>query len=127
MIDLSVLSNSLINIYNQHYLVNKDIFGKTDKKTSIGNPSIHIDSTFDAINKIASILNENIGAKIYYVDLSKKDLKTKVVRVIITGDFQLMNIPLISVTDRLFEFGIRCGYSNKKTTYEELFMGKYQH
>lgn len=127
MIDLSVLSNSLINIYNQHYLVNKDIFGKTERTTRIEETNMQFFSVTDAIIKITDILKEKIGADIYYVDLSKDNLQTKVIRVIITGDFQLMNIPLISVTDRLFEFGQRCGYSNRKTLYEELFMGKYQH
>lgn len=38
-----------------------------------------------------------------------------------------MNTPLISVSPRLFEFGKKFGYADKLTTYEELFMGEYQH
>ena len=54
-------------------------------------------------------------------------MEVKVARTIITGDFQNMNMPLLSASKRMFEFGIRCGYSDKKTTYEELYLGKYQH
>lgn len=127
MIDLSVLSNSLINIYNQHYLVNKDVFGESKYKSEIKNDSESMTSTFSAIKKIVSLIKEKTGADVYFVDLSVSDINTKVVRVIVPGNFQIMNIPLISVCDRLVEFGKNLGYSDKNVKYEKLFMGKYQH
>ncbi|MBB4827134.1 thiazole/oxazole-forming peptide maturase SagD family component [Sporosarcina luteola] len=127
MITLPVLSNSLVNLYNQHHLVNKDIFGETDKITKIGKPIFEMDSSYDVIKNVAKLIKEKIGGDVYFVDLTKPDMNVKVVRTIVTGDIQQMNIPLLSVSKRMFEFGKRCGYSNEKTIYEELFMGKYQH
>ncbi|RRD40892.1 hypothetical protein EII29_00110 [Leptotrichia sp. OH3620_COT-345] len=127
MITLSVLSESLVNLYNQHFLVNKDILGKTNKTTIIGKPIFKLNSSYQVIKNVTKLLKDKLGGDVYYVELTKPGMNIKVARTIITGDIQKMNIPLISASKRMFEFGIRCGYSNKKTTYEELFMGKYQH
>lgn len=127
MISHSVLMNSLINIYNQHFLVNKDILGKTNKKTKIEAPIFEMNSSYEGIQKLTELLKEKTGGDVYYIDLTKPGMDVKVVRTIITGDFQQMNIPLLSVSKRMFEFGINCGYSDQKTSYEELFMGHYQH
>ena len=125
--NLEVLSESLINIYNQHFLVNKDILGTTDRRTSILDSVIEADSTLQVLLDTAKKVSEAVNGHVYYVDLTKLGLETKVVRTIVTGDFQNMNIPLLSVSPRLFEFGKKFGYTDKLTTYEELFMGKYQH
>lgn len=125
MITLPVLSKSLVNLYNQHFLVNKDILGKTDKTTTIGEPICDLNSSYDVINNVAKLVKDKVGGDVYYVELTKPGMNVKVIRTVITGDMQKMNIPLISASKRMFEFGIRCGYSDKKTTYEELFMGKY--
>lgn len=127
MMNLEVLSESLINIYNQHFLVNKDILGTTDRRTSILDSVIEADSTLQVLLDTAKKVSEAVNGHVYYVDLTKPGLETKVVRTIVTGDFQNMNIPLLSVSPRLFEFGKKFGYTDKLTTYEELFMGKYQH
>lgn len=52
-------------------------------------------------------------------------LDTKVVRTIVTGNFQNINIPLISTSSRIFEFGKKFGYIDRELKYEELFMGKF--
>lgn len=127
MITLPVLSTSLVNLYNQHFLVNKDILGETNKITRIGEPLFELKSSYEVIKNVTKLLKEKIGGDAYYVELTKPNMNVKVVRTIITGDIQKMNIPLLSVSKRMFEFGIRCGYSDKKTTYEELFMGNYSH
>ena len=54
-------------------------------------------------------------------------MNVEVARVLITGDIQKLNYPMISASKRMFEFGVNCGYSKKETIYEELFMGVYQH
>lgn len=125
MITLPVLSKSLVNLYNQHHLVNKDILGKTDKVTTIGEPIFALNSSYEVIKNVANLVKDKVGGDVYYVDLTKPGMNVKVARTVITGDMQKMNIPLISVSKRMFEFGIRCGYSDRKTIYEELFMGKY--
>lgn len=127
LVTRSVLSTSLVNLYNQHFVVNKDVLGKTDKKTVIGKPAFEFNSSYDLIQKITSLIKDKIGGDVYYVELTKPGMNVKVVRTIVTGEIQRMNHPIISASKRLFEFGIRCGYSDKKMTYEELFMGDYQH
>lgn len=127
LITQNVLTESMVSLYNQHFLVNKDILGKTDKIRTIGEPIVEMSSSYDVINKVVGLIKEKVGGDVYYVDLTKPGMDIKVVRVIITGDFQTMNFPIISASKRMFEFGIRCGYSDKKSTYEELFMGAHQH
>lgn len=127
MITLEVLNNSMTNIYNQHYLVNKDIFAKCKKMVPIREDIITAESSYEAIKKIVEIINRKTKGNVYYVDLTKPGMDIKIIRTIITGDFQQMNIPLISVSKRMFKFGINCGYDDKETRYEDLFMGKYAH
>lgn len=127
MITLKVLDESLTNIYNQHYLVNKDIFGKTNKINDVKNLFEDVTSSYQCIKKLSKLISEKVNGDVLYVDMTKHGMDVKIVRTIITGDFQQMNIPLISASDRMFNFGINCGYSNRKTKYEELFMGKYAH
>ncbi|MCL1936281.1 MAG: YcaO-like family protein [Defluviitaleaceae bacterium] len=127
LVNKNVLAKSLSNLYNQHFLVNKDILGNCDKVTSITKPIFEFNSSYDVIKKVTDLVKKKIDGDVFYVELTKPNMNIKVVRVIITGDIQRLNYPLLSTSKRIFEFGIRCGYSNKKTTYEELFMGDYQH
>jgi len=127
MITEEVLNKSLVNLYNQHFLVNKDVFGKTEKQVPIRKSLFNIKSSYDTMRQVANLIKKKVGGDVYYVDLTKTGMNVKIARTVITGDFQRMNIPLISVCDRMFEFGINCGYGNKKTVYEELFMGQYAH
>lgn len=122
-----VLSTSLVAIYNQHHVINKDVLGKGSKKTNLEKPKYQFESSLELIQKIAKKIKKEIDGNVYYVELTKPGMDVKVVRVIVTGDIQRLNHPIISASKRLFEFGIKCGYSDKLTTYEELFMGNYQH
>lgn len=105
----------------------KDILGKTKEKTIIPKDDFEMVSTFNVIKRIVELIKSKTGSDVYFVDLSIEKLQTKVVRVIVIGNFQTMNIPLISVCDRLLDFGKNLAYSDKKISYEELFMGRYQH
>lgn len=127
LITKDVLSTSLVNLYNQHYLVNKDIIGNTNNKTLINAPLFDYDSSYELIQKITNLIKDKIDGDVYYVELTKPGMNVRVVRTIVTGEIQRMNHPIISASRRLFEFGIRCGYDDKKISYEELFMGDYQH
>lgn len=127
MINQKALSKSLVNLYNQHFLINKDIFGKTDKVTKIGEPIFELNSAHEIIEKVSKWVKEKVEGDVFYVSLTKPDMNIEVVRVLITGDIQRANYPILSASKRMFEFGIRCGYSDKKSTYEELFMGAHQH
>ena len=125
LINQDVLLKSKVNLYNQHFLINKDVLGETDKTTIISEPSFEIESSYKLIKKVAKQVKEKVGGDVYYVDITKPGMDVKVAKVIITGDIQQMNIPMISTSKRIFDFGLNCGYSDKKATYEELFMGQY--
>lgn len=125
VITQEALLKSKVNLYNQHFLINKDVLGKTDKTTTIGEPILGMDSSYKIIKKVAKQVKEKVGGDVYYVDITKPGMNVKVVKVVITGDIQLINVPMISTSKRIFDFGITCGYSDKKATYEELFMGQY--
>jgi hypothetical protein len=85
-------------------------------------------SSYDVIKNVCELIKEKVGGDVYYIDLTRQEMDVKLVKVVaLGGDFQAMNFPIISASKRMFEFGIRCGYSDKKTTYEELFLGSYQH
>ncbi|HEM5209878.1 TPA: YcaO-like family protein [Streptococcus suis] len=123
----NVLATSMVSLYNQHHVINKDVLGKSDKVTQIVNSLFEFKSSYDLIQQLAALVKERIGGDIYFVDLTKKGMDIKVVRVVVTGEIQRLNHPILSASNRLFEFGIRCGYSNEPISYEELFMGDYQH
>lgn len=127
MLTETILNKSLITLYNQHFLVSKDVFGEVEKAVPIREPLFEETSSYDILMKIAKKVKEKTGGDVYYINLTKPGMDVKIVRTVITGDFQKMNIPLIAVCNRMFEFGINCGYSDKKTRYEDLFMGQYAH
>ena len=127
MITLEVLNSSMTNIYNQHYLVNKDIFADREKTVPIREEVLYTESSYDAAKRIVELINPKTNGDVYYVDVTKPGMNIKIIRTIITGDFQRMNIPLLSVSNRMFKFGINCGFDCNETRYENLFMGKYAH
>jgi len=121
-----VLLNSTVNLYNQHFLVNKDVLGTTDRVSKFSKSNFEYKSSYDLIKKVANQVKEKVGGDVYYIDLTKPGTDIKVARVIITGDIQYLNTPMLSVSERTFDFGLKFGYSHKKPRYEELFMGMYQ-
>lgn len=120
------LHESRVNLYNQHFLVNKDILSQTDKITLIEQPFYEKTTSYDLIKEVSNRLKEKIGGDVYFLPLKKEGFDAEVVRVVATGNIQHHHYPIIAVSSRMFEFGIRCGYSNKLTTYEELYLGDYQ-
>lgn len=78
-------------------------------------------SADEIIKKISESIKEKVVGDVYCVSLTKPGMNVKVARVLLTGDIQKLNYPIISDSKEMFEFGIRCGYSDKKTTCEELF------
>lgn len=123
MLTETILNKSLITLYNQHFLVSKDVFGEVEKAVPIREPLFEETSSYDILMKIAKKVKEKTGGDVYYINLTKPGMDVKIVRTVITGDFQKMNIPLIAVCNRMFEFGINCGYSDKKNTVRRFIYG----
>ncbi|MDC2866698.1 YcaO-like family protein [Bacillus sp. BP-3] len=116
------------SIYSLPYLYKKDIAGKAPSISMLDKPSLKIKSVNQAIQHIIKQLKKKIpGCDVLYVDLTKDFINIPTVRVIVTGDIQRLNHPLISVSPRTLNFGINMGYSNTPATYRELYLGDYPH
>jgi len=114
------------SVYFLHNSIRKEIFGETGRVTTLQKPIFEATTTADLLCRLAVQVKEKVKGDVYYVDLSRPGMNTKVVRVLVTGDIQYMHAPLTYVSERAFEFGLRCGYSNKKTTYETIYLGNEQ-
>ncbi len=117
-------------LYGLYYFQQKDIFeSDEDKIRSMKYYSEikyhNVDSIIqEVINRLRKAIKD---LDIIVVDMTRETFGVSVVRVIITGDFQVLNVPLISVSPRLLEFPIKMGYSDRKFRYDELYMGNYPH
>lgn len=122
------LLSKVNSIYNLSYLYKKDIAGKASSISMQDRPNPEIKSVNQAIRHVIKQLKNKIpGCDILFVDLTKDLINIPTVRVIVTGDIQRLNHPLISVSPRTLNFGISMGYSNKPATYRELYLGDYPH
>ena len=116
------------SIYFLSYLYKKDIVGESPSISILNKPKPKIESVNEAISYIINQLKKKIpGCDILYVDLTKDLINIPTVRVIVTGDIQRLNVPLISVSKRMLDFGINMGYSNTQAKYSELYLGDYPH
>ena len=59
------------------------------------------------IKNVSELIKKKVGGGVYYIDLTKPGMDVKVVRIIITGDFQTMNFPLISEVILDFKYYFR--------------------
>jgi oxazoline/thiazoline synthase len=116
------------SIYYLSYLYDKDIKGKAPNVSMSDKPNPEIKSVNQAIKYVIEQLKEKLpGCDVLFVDLTKDSINIPTVRVIVTGDIQRLNHPLVSVSPRTFNFGINMGYSNKPAEYRDLFLGDYPH
>lgn len=121
------LMNSADSFYSLAYFQYKDILGISN---SIGlkENEKNFPSVYEVISHTVSKLCERLsGCDVLFVDLTKENLNIPAVRVIVTGDIQRLNLPLISVSRRMLEFPLKMGYSDKKSSLNELYMGPYPH
>lgn len=120
------LKTNLNAINNLSYFSRKDLWGKTDKVTSISAPVVELQNVSQVISDTVSQLQNRMpGCDVLYVDLTKEQIQIPTVRVIVTGDIQRLNFPLLSVSPRMFDFGLKMGYSSDKSRYEDLYLGDY--
>ena len=118
------------SLYGLYYFQQKDIAELPDDE--IRSMDFYPESKYSDVDSvIKEVVNrlkkaiENLD--IIIVNMTRDFFGIPVVRVIITGNIQVLNVPLISVSPRLFEFPVKMGYSNRALRYEELYMGNYPH
>lgn len=118
------------SLYGLYYFQQKDIaeFPDDEIRSMDFYPETEYSNVDSVIKEVISRLNKAIeGLDIIIVNMTRDFFGIPVVRVIITGNFQVLNIPLIAVSPRLFEFPVKMGYSNRAFRYDELYMGNYPH
>lgn len=122
------LLSKVNSVYYLSYLYKKDIAGKASNISILDKPNPEIKSVNQGIRYVIEQLRNKIpGCDILFVNLTKDSINIPTVRVIVTGDIQRLNHPLISVSPRTFNFGTNMGYSNTPATYRELYLGDYPH
>lgn len=118
------------SLYGLHYFQQKDI--RVDETDSIRSIDYYEEKSYASVREV---LNEVIrkvchavpNADIIAVDLTREFFNNiPAVRVIGTGDLQTLNIPLISVSPRLYKFQKNMGYGDE-LQYDQLYMGNYPH
>lgn len=124
------ITNNRNSLYGLYYFQQKDIFESDNDEIRSMNyyPEIKYPSVDFIIKEVIARLKKAIeDLDIIVVDMTRESFGVPVVRVIITGDFQVLNVPLLSVSPRLLEFPMKMGYSDRKFRYDELYMGNYPH
>lgn len=76
------------------------------------------------VNQITTVLP---GSDVLFVDLTRPEFGIPVVKVLITGGIQRLSEPLVTTSDRLYDFPVKMGYRDKPFEYKELYLGPYQH
>ena len=122
------LMTSADSFYSISYFQKKDILGEADLRSMDSYESKHFISVKQAIEDAVETITRRLpGSDILYVNLTKKGLDVPVVRVVITGDIQRLNIPIISVSPRMYDFPVKMGYSKERTLLRDLYLGPYPH
>lgn len=122
------LITSANSFYSLSYFQEKDILGDAKTNTLDIYEQYNFSTVKGAIRETTKRLSKCIqGCDILFVDLTKTGLDIPVVRVLITGNIQHLNLPIISISPRMYEFPLHMGYSNEPSTLENLYLGPYPH
>lgn len=123
------LMYSYDSIYALSYFVKKDMQDSTCTKKMSDYLEIKEGNIHEIINIVLEKLSHALGSKydVLFVNLTRKEIGIPTVRVIVTGDIQRVGEPLLSVSERMYEFQVKYGYSKNKPSYENLYIGAYPH
>lgn len=118
------------SIYCLDYFRHKDILSQTtfislDKEASLCFEGKSVNAILDEV--IGLLKSRLPNCDVLYVNLTHKVLGVPVVRIIVTGDIQRLNYPLISVSPRTYNFNHIMGYGEKTVSFEDLYLGPYPH
>ena len=122
------LANSIDSLYGLSHFQWKDIVEEKPSVSILDKPTYCPSSVKNAIDSVVNLIRTRIpDCDILVVDLTKDVLEIPVVRVIVSGDIQRLNHPLISMSQRLFDFEKTMGYSDKEPEVVDLYLGSYPH
>ena len=122
------LANSIDSLYGLSHFQWKDIVEEKPSVSILDKPTYCPSSVKNAIDSVVNLIRTRIpDCDILVVDLTKDVLEIPVIRVIVSGDIQRLNHPLISMSQRLFDFEKTMGYSDKEPEVVDLYLGSYPH
>ncbi|SHN83485.1 thiazole/oxazole-forming peptide maturase, SagD family component [Desulfitobacterium chlororespirans DSM 11544] len=122
------LADASDSIYSLDYFHQRDILGQGAVNKVPDSLAIRDKSVRDLIDMTIEQLRSNMpDCDVLYVDLSREVLNIPAVRVIVTGDIQLLNYPLVLVSPRTYHFGTAMQYSQSPAAYKDLYLGRYPH
>lgn len=116
------------SIYSLYYFQQKDMKNCKNKKDITEFKGLQYSSVAEVLSDVVSRIKKAIpNCDIVFVDLTRKAFGIHAVRVIITDEIQRLNVPLITLSPRLFNFQKNMCYSNDVPSYEDLYMAWYPH
>lgn len=122
------LGSAKDSVYSLDYFKVKDILGESETRSMPKATYSAGKNVREIIQAITAQLQQKMpSCDVLYVDLTRSILEVPTVRIIITGDLQILNYPLISVSPRLYKYGRTMNYTNVDSSYEELYLGAYPH
>ena len=125
MVD-SILSRD--SLFGMYYFQKKDIENNSNFISFSSIPTMKFSSVDEAlkyvVNQITTVLP---GSDVLFVDLTRPEFGIPVVKVLITGGIQRLSEPLVTTSDRLYDFPVKMGYRDKPFEYKDLYLGPYQH
>ena len=127
--NLTGLINSRDSIFNLGYFKYKDMDSNTNKMRSMDDfDKVQYDTVQDALEYVVSKVSKATGGDVLFVDLTNENLGgIPAVKVVVTGNIQIVSEPLLCPSKRMLEFNKLMKYSNEVVEYTDLYLGDYPH
>lgn len=127
--NLTGLINSRDSIFNLGYFKFKDMDDNTEKVRKMNDfTEVHYTTVKEALEYVVSKVNKVTGGDVLFVELTNKNLGgIPAVKVVVTGNIQIVSEPLLCPSTRMLEFNKLMGYSNESVKYSNLYLGDYPH
>ena len=127
--NLTGLINSRDSIFNLGYFKFKDMDNNTKVVRSMDDfEKVKYDTVQEALEYVVFKVNKATEGDVLFVDLTNENLGgIPAVKVIITGNIQIVSEPLLCPSKRMLEFNKLMGYSEEIVQYSDLFLGDYPH
>ena len=127
--NLTGLINSRDSIFNLGYFKFKDMDLNSEKMKSMDEfKQSKFETLEETLNFVVSKVNKATNGDVLFVDLTNQNLGgIPSVKVVVTGDIQIVSEPLLCPSNRMLKFKKIMGYSDEGVKYTDLFLGDYPH
>lgn len=127
--NLTGLINSRDSIFNLGYFKFKDMDINTKEMRKMDDfIKIEYTTVKEALEYVVNKVYKATKGDVLFVELTNKNLGgIPAVKVIVTGNIQIVSEPLLCPSTRMLEFNKLMGYSNESVKYSDLYLGDYPH